>query len=71
MQGAQGRALITLGNQKCIGATPAFNRRAKIIIKNEFLKEEEAKVPIRRRPDPVACAKKYFILASFCCEMKN
>ena len=63
--------LITAGNQKWQGAAPSFKRRAKKIkegpglmvrfgTKNIIL----VNTPKRRRPDPIAWAKKYFIAAS-------
>lgn len=47
-------ACITLGNQKCIGAIPVFNRRARKRITEVIVFEVFIIIPNKSRPDPKA-----------------
>lgn len=57
---------IVLGNQKCIGAKPAFSINLVInIIDLVKGREEEVRVAVRSKAEPLAWAIKYFAAASF------
>jgi hypothetical protein len=63
--------LITAGNQKWQGAAPNFKRRAQkikeepgLIIRFGAENIISVNTPNKRRPDPMAWARKYFIAAS-------
>lgn len=57
--------IMTLGNQKCIGAIPDFSRspiRIRVVVRALCRLEV---IPKRSDPDPRACVKKYLMVASF------
>lgn len=62
IQEAQGRAFITLGNQKCPGGTPNLMSKPKIVINVPLVGVRV--LPISRRVLPVAWDRKYLVAAS-------